>query len=151
MTRIISHERKRLFSLRGWVVKTQNYWDFFHRPIFYKIWNTTCRKLDLFPSRGEEGKKHTQLGPLERAKLNHWTNSVRFAQLTLFAQWFRLVLSKGHNWVGVFPLAWGRKHIQLLKRRFFFYFLEYRTKEKVRNPVILYVLHHRQNSLESNL
>jgi hypothetical protein len=35
--------------------------------------NTTFRKLDLFPSSGEGGEKIlTQLGPLERANLNHW-------------------------------------------------------------------------------
>jgi hypothetical protein len=36
--------------------------------------NTTFRKLDLFPSSGE-GKKPILLGPLERASLNHWTQS----------------------------------------------------------------------------
>jgi hypothetical protein len=40
------------------------------------------RKLDVFPSSGEGGKTPTQLGPLGRANLN---------------------LSKGPNWVGVFP------------------------------------------------
>jgi hypothetical protein len=45
--------------------------DFFHRPVFQK--NTTFRKLDLFPSSGEGGQKTpTQLGPSERANLNHW-------------------------------------------------------------------------------
>jgi hypothetical protein len=30
--------------------------------------------MDLFPSSGEDGEKTpTQLGPLERANLNHWT------------------------------------------------------------------------------
>jgi hypothetical protein len=43
--------------------------DFFHRPVFYKIENTTFRKLDLFPSSSEGGKR-TQLGSLERANLN---------------------------------------------------------------------------------
>jgi hypothetical protein len=34
--------------------------------------NTTFRKLDLFPSSGEGGKKtRTQLGPLERVNPNH--------------------------------------------------------------------------------
>jgi hypothetical protein len=34
--------------------------------------NTTLRKLDLFPSSDEGGEKTpTQLGPLERANLNH--------------------------------------------------------------------------------
>jgi hypothetical protein len=32
----------------------------------------TFRKLDLFPSSGEE-KNQILLGPLERASLNHWT------------------------------------------------------------------------------
>jgi hypothetical protein len=35
--------------------------------------NATFRKLDLFPSTGQEGKTPSQLGPLERANLNHWT------------------------------------------------------------------------------
>jgi hypothetical protein len=29
--------------------------DFFHRPVFYRLENTTFRKLDLFPSSGEGG------------------------------------------------------------------------------------------------
>jgi hypothetical protein len=53
--------------------------DFFHRPVFWKLENTTFRKLDLFPSSDDGGgKTPTQLGPL------------------------RLALSKGPNWVGVF-------------------------------------------------
>jgi hypothetical protein len=32
------------------------------------------RKLDLFPSSGESGGEDTQLGPLERANINHWTS-----------------------------------------------------------------------------
>jgi hypothetical protein len=44
--------------------------------------NRTFRKLDLFRSLGEgEGKTPTQLGPLERANLNHWTTPLRFTQL----------------------------------------------------------------------
>jgi hypothetical protein len=36
--------------------------------------NTIFRKLDMFPSSGEgEEKTSTELGPLERANLNHWT------------------------------------------------------------------------------
>jgi hypothetical protein len=35
-----------------------------------QVENTTFRKLDLFPSSGEEGKTPTQLGPLERANLS---------------------------------------------------------------------------------
>jgi hypothetical protein len=40
--------------------------------------NTTFRKLDLFPSSGEGGEKTpTQLGPLERANLNHWSVNIK--------------------------------------------------------------------------
>jgi hypothetical protein len=40
--------------------------------------NTTFRKLDLLLSSDERGEKTpTQLGPLERANLNHWNcNSI---------------------------------------------------------------------------
>jgi hypothetical protein len=38
----------------------------------------TFRKLDLFPFSGEGGEKTpTQLGPLERANLNHWAQLSR--------------------------------------------------------------------------
>jgi hypothetical protein len=63
----------------------------------------------------------TQLGPLERANLNERS---RLARLR------------------------GQKQIQFLKRRVF-YFLEYRATEKSQNPLILCVIHHRQNPLES--
>jgi hypothetical protein len=49
--------------------------DFFHRPVFYRTENTTFRKLDLFPSSGEGGRRHSV--PLERANLNHWTTPVK--------------------------------------------------------------------------
>jgi hypothetical protein len=51
-------------------------------------------------------KTPSQLGPLERANLNHWTG------------WLRWALSKGPNWVGVFSptFTWGRKQIQFPKR-----------------------------------
>jgi hypothetical protein len=42
-----------------------------------KFENTTFRKLDLFPSSGQGGKTPSQLGPLERANLNHWTTQVK--------------------------------------------------------------------------
>jgi hypothetical protein len=44
-------------------------------------------------------KTPTQLGPLERASLNHWIEEP--------------------NWVGVFPLTLGRKQTQFPKRRCF--------------------------------
>jgi hypothetical protein len=46
------------------------------------------------------------------------------------------------------PFIPRRKQIQFPKRRVFCS-LEYRTMEKVKNPVILCVIHHRQNPLES--
>jgi hypothetical protein len=54
----------------------------------------TFRKLDLLPFSGVRENIPTQLGPLDRADLNHWT-------------------------------------------------------EKSKNPLILNVIHHRQNRLES--
>jgi hypothetical protein len=56
-----------------------------------------------------------------RGITSHWT-------------WLRLALSKGPNWVGVFPPhTWGEKQIQFPKRRVFLS-LEYRTMEKVQKP-----------------
>jgi hypothetical protein len=53
----------------------QNYWVFGLFPSSGIVESTTFRKLDLFLSSGEGGgeKTPTQLGPLERANLNHWT------------------------------------------------------------------------------
>jgi hypothetical protein len=43
-----------------------------------KFENTAFKKLDLFPSSGQgEGLVPSQLGPLERANLNHWTTQVK--------------------------------------------------------------------------
>jgi hypothetical protein len=70
------------------------------------------------------GKTPTQLGPLERRNLNHWTLRSRCLP----------------------PLNWWRKQIQFPKSRVF-WFLEYRTMDKVQNAVILSVIHHRQNPL----
>jgi hypothetical protein len=53
--------------------------DFIHRPVYKsrKQKNTTFRRLDLSPSSGVWDKiKPTQLGPIEGAGLNHWTNLV---------------------------------------------------------------------------
>jgi hypothetical protein len=63
---------------------TQNYWSFGLFPSSGILENRkiTFRKLDLFPSSSEEaGKTPIQLGPLERANLNHWITPVRFTQL----------------------------------------------------------------------
>jgi hypothetical protein len=55
--------------------KLQNYWIFGPFPSSGILEKTTFRKLDLFPSSGEGGGEDTQLGPLERANLNHWSPS----------------------------------------------------------------------------
>jgi hypothetical protein len=39
--------------------------DFVHRPVFYKLENTTFRKLDLFPSSGE-GEETYSVGSLRK-------------------------------------------------------------------------------------
>jgi hypothetical protein len=50
------------------------------------VWrNATFRKLVLFPPSGKKGggkKTPTQLGPLERSNLNHWTSDLEGAQLS---------------------------------------------------------------------
>jgi hypothetical protein len=64
------------------VYNTQNYWVFELCPlpsILETKKKTMFQKLNLFPSSGKGGgKTPTQLGPLERANLNHWRTSVRF-------------------------------------------------------------------------
>jgi hypothetical protein len=53
------------------VQNSQNFSGLFPSSCIPK--NTTFPKLDLFPSSGEGGEKTpTQLGPVERAHLNHW-------------------------------------------------------------------------------
>jgi hypothetical protein len=59
---------KQYFTLRISV-----FLDFVHRPVFYKLENTTFRQLDLFPSSGEGLRKtFSLLGLLETTNLNHW-------------------------------------------------------------------------------
>jgi hypothetical protein len=48
--------------------------DGFNRPKLSILENTTFRKLDLFPSSGEEKGTPTLLGPLERTNFNHWNS-----------------------------------------------------------------------------
>jgi hypothetical protein len=93
----------RAWTYTPWIT---GFFGLFHCPVFYRLENTTFRKLDLCPYSGERGgKTPTQLGPLERANLNHWTS---------------LALSKWPNQVGVFsPVTWGQKQIQFLKRHVF--------------------------------
>jgi hypothetical protein len=56
------------------VYNSQNCWVSVPCPSSGILENTTFRKLDLFLSSGE-GETPTLLGPLERANLNHWTNT----------------------------------------------------------------------------
>jgi hypothetical protein len=60
-------------SLTIWM--PQDYWVFGRCPssgiLTHK--NTTFRKLDLFPSSGDEGTTSALLGPSEKTNVNHWT------------------------------------------------------------------------------
>jgi hypothetical protein len=59
------------------VQNSQNFSGLFPSSCIPK--NTTFRKLDVFPFSGEGGEKTpTQLDPLERANLNHWTFFLSF-------------------------------------------------------------------------
>jgi hypothetical protein len=65
------------------VYNTQNYWVFGFFPSS-SIVETRKQRFGnwiFFCPQVREGKKPTQLGPLERANLNHWTTPVRFTQL----------------------------------------------------------------------
>jgi hypothetical protein len=57
--------------------------DFAHRPELEILENTTFRKLDVYPSSGEERKTRTLLGPSKRANLNDWTNHLKSSQVIL--------------------------------------------------------------------
>jgi hypothetical protein len=57
------------------------------------------RKLDLFPSSSEGGvKTPTQLGPLERANLNHWTTPESEFYITIDGQSASLFWNKAPIW-----------------------------------------------------
>jgi hypothetical protein len=51
---------------------TQDYWVFGLCP-FSNILENTFKKLDLFPSSGEQVEGTTLLNPLQKDNLNHWT------------------------------------------------------------------------------
>jgi hypothetical protein len=65
-------------------------WGFGLCPSSGILQNTTCRKLDPFPSSGEGGGKASLLGPLERANPKQWTHSIS-------KQTTHQDLSKGYN------------------------------------------------------
>jgi hypothetical protein len=76
------------------VYNTQNYWLF---GIFPSSGIVGTRKHDFSETGSVSvhmcgGKTLTQLGPLDRANLNHWTTPVRFTQL-----FNHQAMSKGDN------------------------------------------------------
>jgi hypothetical protein len=87
--------------------------DFFHRPIFYRVENTTFRKLDLFPSSGEGREDTYSVGPLRANPSPEDGNRSSFRNVV-----FSIQYNTG-RW------------------------------KKFKNPIILCVIHYRQNSLES--
>jgi hypothetical protein len=111
------------------VLDLQNYWVFGLCPSsgILETRSTVFRKLDLFPSLGEGEKTPTQFGPLERANLNHWTSGLSRCLLS------HLHLRTENDSVSETLCS-----------------LEYQTMEKrLKKPVILCVIHPRQNPLES--
>jgi hypothetical protein len=52
------------------------FWTFSIVRYSGKIEDMMFRELDLFPSSGKGEETSTQLGPLERANPNQWTNGV---------------------------------------------------------------------------
>jgi hypothetical protein len=101
-------------NLNEWVLGSQNYWDLvsFHRLVFYRtrrFGNGIC-----FRPQVKVGQKTpTQLGPLERANLNHWW---------LRAQMSRCLLPHLHLRTDTDPVSETSCS------------LEYRTMEKVQKP-----------------
>jgi hypothetical protein len=117
--------------------------------------NCTCFRPQVI------GETHILLGPLERANLKHWiqnhlesvcykihTKRNAVAVLTWIVQWLTLALSKGPFRVGVSPSLKDGNRSSFLNIVFSSFQNTVRwTKSK--NPVILSVIHDRQNALES--
>jgi hypothetical protein len=81
---------------------------------------------------------------------SRWPRGLRHElSSTVVAQWLRLALSKGPNWVGVFSLHFTgeRKQFQFLKRRVFSPKNTGRWK-KSKDSLILCGIHHRQNPIK---
>jgi hypothetical protein len=68
---VVEQVKELLFEQRNPTQLLFFFFYFFHRPVFYKTENTTFREVDPSPPSGERRKTPTQLGPLERVKLNH--------------------------------------------------------------------------------
>jgi hypothetical protein len=67
----VGRPRHRLVDSIKMVLRITGVLDFVHSPGL-RNWNTTFRKMGLFPLSGEGMKTPTLLGPLERVNLNHW-------------------------------------------------------------------------------
>jgi hypothetical protein len=68
---------ERILTMMYVVQNSQNFSGLFHLPVFQKTrrfgnWICFCPQVKV----GE--KTPTQLGPLERVNLNHWTNTGRW-------------------------------------------------------------------------
>jgi hypothetical protein len=66
--------------------------DFFHRPVFKELENTTFRRVDVSVLRCE-GKARTRLCPLVRANPKHWTTPIKVIvtlRLAVYRQSVRL-------------------------------------------------------------
>jgi hypothetical protein len=82
--------------------------------------------------------------------LLRWLNSC--VNLTGVVQWFRLALSKGPNWVYVFPPPHLRTETDPVSETSCFLFSTIPDDGKnSQKPAILCVIHHRQNPLESTV
>jgi hypothetical protein len=99
--------------------------------------NTTFRKLCLFPSSGEGVKNTpTQLGPLEKANLNHWTIEI---EVLIFNQRnFKAYISLYIWW----PCCWSHIGTQGQTKR-----ARARQRERQRHiiPVLWHYVTHRIN------
>jgi hypothetical protein len=77
---------------------TQNYWVFGFFPSSGILENTTFRKWICFHPQVKVGEKTpTQLGPLERANLSHWTSVTHHRQNRLESIWDTTVSLHTYN------------------------------------------------------
>jgi hypothetical protein len=63
---------------RSTVYRITGVLDFSHRPVFLGVETRRFGNWVYFRLQVKGEKTPTQLGPLERADLNHWTSPVRY-------------------------------------------------------------------------
>jgi hypothetical protein len=70
-------------ELHAYIYLTEllGFWNFFHRPDSREYETRRFGNWICFRPQVKGEKIPTQLGPLERTSLNHWTTPVRFTQL----------------------------------------------------------------------